>query len=80
MTTLIKFLGADYPASLQTFYRQAAGFIVLLPIILLRGRSVFHTTRPGILFFRAGAGTIAVMRFRPKIFWEMSECAALTRH
>jgi len=28
MTVLIKFLGDDYPASLQTFYRQAAGFLI----------------------------------------------------
>lgn len=61
MTTLIKFLGSDYPAALQTFYRQAAGFAVLLPIILRQGRAAFHTTRPGILFFRSSAGTIALI-------------------
>ncbi|MCA6240913.1 MAG: EamA/RhaT family transporter, partial [Phenylobacterium sp.] len=32
MTTLIKFLGEGYSAGLQTFYRQAAGFLILLPI------------------------------------------------
>ncbi|MEW5684093.1 MAG: DMT family transporter [Pseudomonadota bacterium] len=61
MTVLIKFLGADYPPALQTFYRQAAGFAVLLPVILrLRGRA-FATTRPGILLFRSAAGTVALM-------------------
>lgn len=61
MTTLIKFLGEDYPAALQTFYRQAAGFVVLLPLILRRGRAVYATTRPGILFFRSAAGTLAMI-------------------
>lgn len=61
MTTLIKFLGDDYPAALQTFYRQAAGFVVLLPLILRRGRTVYATTRPGILFFRSAAGTLATI-------------------
>lgn len=61
MTVLIKFLGSDYPPALQTFYRQAAGFAVLLPVILrLRGRA-FATTRPGILLFRSAAGTVALM-------------------
>ncbi len=61
MTTLIKFLGDDYPAALQTFYRQAAGFVVLLPIILARGRAVYATTRPGILLFRSAAGTLGMI-------------------
>jgi len=61
MTTLIKFLGADYPASLQTFYRQAAGFAVMLPVILKMGRRAYATKRPGILIFRSAAGTLAMM-------------------
>jgi drug/metabolite transporter (DMT)-like permease len=61
MTTLIKYLGDDYPAALQTFYRQLAGFLVLLPLILKRGRAVYATTRPGILFFRSAAGTIGLI-------------------
>jgi drug/metabolite transporter (DMT)-like permease len=61
MTTLIKFLGEDYPAALQTFYRQAAGFAVLLPVILTQRKAAFRTTRPGILFFRSSAGTIALI-------------------
>lgn len=61
MTTLIKFLGDDYPAALQTFYRQAAGFAVLLPVMFkLRGKA-FATTRPGILLFRSAAGTVAMV-------------------
>lgn len=61
MMTLIKYLGADYPASLQTFYRQVAGFLVLLPIILRHRSAAFATTRPGILIFRSAAGTIGMI-------------------
>ena len=61
MTTLVKYLGNDYPAALQTFYRQAAGFVILLPIILIRGRAVYATTRPWILLFRSSAGTIGLI-------------------
>jgi len=61
MTTLIKFLGDDYPAALQTFYRQAAGLVVLLPVILRRRGAAFATTRPGILIFRASAGTVGMI-------------------
>jgi drug/metabolite transporter (DMT)-like permease len=61
MTTLVKFLGEDYPASLQTFYRQAAGVVVLAPWILRNPRAAFATSRPGILLFRAAAGTFAMI-------------------
>jgi len=61
MTTLIKFLGDDYPAALQTFYRQAAGLLVLAPMILRDWRGAFHTTRPGILFFRSAVGTVSMI-------------------
>jgi drug/metabolite transporter (DMT)-like permease len=61
MTILIKYLGDGYPPALQTFYRQAAGFAVLLPLMLRQGRKAFATTRPGILFFRSAAGTIGLM-------------------
>jgi drug/metabolite transporter (DMT)-like permease len=61
MTTLIKFLGADYPAALQTFYRQAAGLAVLMPVIVKHRGAAFATTRPGILIFRATAGTIGMI-------------------
>jgi drug/metabolite transporter (DMT)-like permease len=61
MTMLIKFLGEDYSPSLQTFYRQLAGLIVLLPVILPNPREVFRTTRMGILLFRSGAGTVGMI-------------------
>lgn len=58
---LIKYLGQGYSASLQSFYRQAAGFIILLPAILRDPRTAFRTTRPGILIFRSAAGTVAMI-------------------
>ena len=61
MTMLIKFLGEDYSPALQTFYRQFAGLIVLLPVILPNPRGVFRTTRLGILLFRSGAGTVGMI-------------------
>ncbi|MDQ0465377.1 drug/metabolite transporter (DMT)-like permease [Caulobacter ginsengisoli] len=61
MTTLIKFLGNDYPAALQTFYRQAAGLIVLVPWIVRDWKGAFRTTRLGILLFRSSAGTLGMI-------------------
>jgi len=60
MTVLIKFLGDEYPPHLQTFYRQAAGFVILLPLILKRRGAAFATKRPGILIFRSAAGTVGM--------------------
>jgi len=61
MTTLIKFLGDDYSAALQTFYRQTAGLLILAPLIARDWRGAFRTTRPGILLFRSSAGTLAMI-------------------
>ena len=61
MTLLIKYLGDDYPPALQAFYRQLAGLIVMLPLILPDPRAAFRTTRLGILLFRAGAGTLGMI-------------------
>lgn len=61
MTTLIKYLGDDYPPALQTFYRQAAGFVALAPVILRNPNEAFRASRPGILLFRALAGTAGLV-------------------
>lgn len=61
MTTLIKYLGEDYPAALQTFYRSAATFVVLIPVIIRDPRGAFRTTRPGILLFRSVVGTASTI-------------------
>jgi len=61
MTMLIKYLGNDYPSALQTLYRQAAGLVILLPIIARDPKGAFRTTRPGVLLFRALAGTVGMI-------------------
>ncbi|MGE0743357.1 MAG: DMT family transporter [Hyphomonadaceae bacterium] len=61
MTTLIKFLGDDYSPALQTFYRQAAGVLIMLPIILRDPAGAFRTTRPGVLIFRALTGVLGMI-------------------
>lgn len=61
MTTLIKYLGDDYPAALQTFYRQLAGMLVMLPIILHSPRTLFRTSRPGLVLFRSLGGTVGMI-------------------
>lgn len=61
MTLLIKLLGEDYPAALQTFYRQSAGLFVLLPIIARDPQAAFRTSRPGVLLFRSLAGTLGMI-------------------
>lgn len=61
MTMLIKFLGEDYSAALQTFYRNAAGLVVMLPLIARNPRETFRTSRLGLLLFRATAGTVGMI-------------------
>lgn len=61
MTMLIKYLGEDYSAPLQTFYRNAAGLIVMIPLIARNPRQTFRTSRPGLLLFRATAGTVGMI-------------------
>ena len=61
LMTLIKYLGEDYSAALQTFYRSAATFLVMLPVIVRDPVGAFRTTRPGILLFRSAAGVLATI-------------------
>lgn len=61
MATLVKYLGANYPATVQAFFRGAGSLLVLAPVILRDPRAAFHATRPGILWFRAFAGTTAMI-------------------
>lgn len=61
MTMLIKFLGEDYSAALQTFYRNAAALVFMVPLIARNPRQTFRTTRLGLLLFRATAGTIGMI-------------------
>lgn len=61
MTTLIKYLGTDYGPMLQTFYRQLAGLAVMAPFILRDPVAAFRTSRPDLMFFRAGGTTIGMI-------------------
>jgi len=61
MTMLIKYLGDGYPAALQTFYRNAAGLVVMFPLIARNPREAFRTNRPGLLIFRATAGIVGMI-------------------
>jgi len=61
MASLVKFLGSDYPAALQTFYRQFGGFIIVLPLILRNPRGAFTSARPGVLVYRSLVGTAAMV-------------------
>jgi drug/metabolite transporter (DMT)-like permease len=79
MTSLIKYLGDDYSPALQTFYRQAAGLVVLAPLILRNPGAAFRTTRPGILLFRSLAGTLGmVMAFWAYQKMPLAEANALS--
>lgn len=53
MSVLVKYLGRDYPALLQAFYRQVGGCAVLAPLILKRGLASFASPRAPALVFRA---------------------------
>lgn len=61
MTSMVKFLGDGYGPALQTFYRQGAILLVMAPLILRNPKAALHTTRPGVVIFRAAAGTIAII-------------------
>jgi drug/metabolite transporter (DMT)-like permease len=61
MTTLVKYLGDGYTPALQTFYRQLAATLVLVPIMLRDPKAAFATSRPGILLYRALVGTFSVV-------------------
>jgi len=79
MTTLVKFLGQDYPPTLQAFYRQAAGLFILAPWILRDPKGAFATTRPGLLIFRSSAGSLAlILQFYAFQMLPLAEANALS--
>lgn len=61
MTTLIKYLGSDYPAQLQNFYRQLASFLVVAPFILRAPVRTLRTSRMPTLLFRAATGAVGMI-------------------
>lgn len=79
MVTLVKYLGDEYSPALQAFYRQAAGLVVLTPIILRDPRTAYKTTRPGLLLFRAACLTLgAIMAFYAYQELPLAEANALS--
>ena len=59
--SLVKFLGADYPAVMQGFVRQLIGFVALLPFILPNPRAVFATSHLGLIVARGASASIAII-------------------
>lgn len=59
--TLIKFLGHDFPATVQTFVRQSVALVVLLPWILRAPRRVFTTSRPWFMLSRSAATSLSLI-------------------
>ena len=53
MASLVKALGGSYPATLQLFYRQVAGTMVVLPLILRSGKGVLRSPRPWLVVGRS---------------------------
>jgi len=58
---MVHALGANWPAPVQLFWRQAAGLIVLLPLVVRAGPAVFATGSIGILLFRCSAAMGALL-------------------
>ncbi|WP_205452061.1 DMT family transporter [Sphingobium estronivorans] len=60
LMVLVRYLGTSFPAPVQTFYRQLASFLVLMPLILKRGSAAFTASRPWVLCLLSGFGTAAL--------------------
>lgn len=60
MAVTVKYTAGSYHPALAAFYRQAPAFLVMLPVILHKGRAAFATPRPGIMLYRGAAGAAAV--------------------
>jgi drug/metabolite transporter (DMT)-like permease len=58
--TLVKFLGEEYPASVQAVYHRGAGLVFLLPLILRNPLAAYRTSRFDIILWRAAATTISL--------------------
>lgn len=61
MTTLVKYLGDEYPPHVQNFYRQVASALTVLPLLF---RTPMHTLRPKrmpTLLLRAATATLGMI-------------------
>lgn len=57
---LVHWLGSDWPAPLQLFWRQSAALIVLSPLIVRAGKRAFMTDSPRIILLRSVAAMLAL--------------------
>ncbi|MES1975647.1 MAG: DMT family transporter [Pseudomonadota bacterium] len=61
MMTLVKFLGTNYPAAVQSTYRQMAILVVMLPYIVREGRRGLSTPRPCLLIATMAMSTAGLV-------------------
>lgn len=59
--TLVHLLGPGWPATVQLFWRQAVGLLLLMPIVLSDPAGALKTSRPGLLLFRSVAAMMALL-------------------
>lgn len=79
MTTLVKFLGEEYPATVQTVYRQGMALVLLLPLILPRPVAVLRSHRPVMLLLRSLAHTLGmILAFYSYQMMPLAEANALS--
>ena len=58
---LAKILSSSQSPAVLAFLRSFVGVLLVLPIILRRGRSVLRVTRPGLVLTRSLVGTAAFL-------------------
>ncbi len=61
MTTLVKYLGDDYPPHVQNFYRQVGSFIAIAPMIMRNPAAVLMPRRMPTLLLRALTATLGMI-------------------
>lgn len=61
--SLVKFLGSDFPASVQGFYRQLVALILVLPLIARAPRAALRTSRPWYMLSRSAAMSMSIILF-----------------
>lgn len=59
--SLIKTLGAHYPAVVVLFWRQAVCVLLLAPLVMRDWRAVLSTSRPGLMALRSTVGIAGIL-------------------
>jgi len=59
--TLVHYLGPDWPATLQLFWRQGVGLLLLLPFVFANPAGVLHVSRPWIMVLRSVMAMLALL-------------------